>query len=594
MIAFLLLTLLFSLQSSPLYEAAAAVYYVKPTQPLNATCLSDHPCLTLNNYTANSERYFTSNSVFLFLSGNHELRSSINVSSICNLTLKPYIKGDTVILYRVISDPYTPVIMRFEALSGVAIINLTLESVSFAFENSFNITLTKLLFTVGPKVLHNSTNSAAISCTRSNLSLAECECLELHNECILSLNCEVFIHHFTFIQLYGSAFSLFGNSIVLQGNAMFLGKNSDNSDILFVDVAAIIGQKNSTVILNGTVTFNGFGRRGAISLMEHSHASILGNTSFSRCGGASVVEDDSVLHLNGTISFTDNYGGAIGMRGRARIHLNGDVTFTNNTNVARIGVAISLFESSGMSLTGYITFSNNFGRAISLVGSSSIHLTGYILFTNNFGGAISLSGSSCISITGDINFTNNTADIIGGAVALSGGSSIHLTGNITFTNNIASSGGAIYLSNGNGSHLNGDVIFTNNTASVSGGAIALSKSSTSINLNGDVDTSSCCSIYLNGDIVFTNNTARYGGAISLTDIGSIYLKGDVTFRSNSANTGGAISIADLSSITMQDNVTFIGNTAALYDGGAIVVLHPSNLNTILTLPKPDTTLALLT
>ena len=57
---------------SSLHLCGATVYYVKPTQPRNATCPSDNLCLILDDYAVNSERYFTSNSVFCFLSGYHQ------------------------------------------------------------------------------------------------------------------------------------------------------------------------------------------------------------------------------------------------------------------------------------------------------------------------------------------------------------------------------------------------------------------------------------------------------------------------------------------------------------------------------------------
>ena len=110
----------------PLHLCGAAVYYVRPTQPRNATCPGD-PCLALDEYAVSSERYFISNTAFLFLGGNHELSSSFNVSGIHNLTFKPYTDGNLVFVHPLIRNPHVPLTMRFKVVSDVTFVELNLK-----------------------------------------------------------------------------------------------------------------------------------------------------------------------------------------------------------------------------------------------------------------------------------------------------------------------------------------------------------------------------------------------------------------------------------------------------------------------------------
>ena len=61
-------------------------FYVVPTEPANASC-PGYPCLTINQYTKNSESYFKSNTVFTFLPG---IQRPLHIQSVQNVLLKTY------------------------------------------------------------------------------------------------------------------------------------------------------------------------------------------------------------------------------------------------------------------------------------------------------------------------------------------------------------------------------------------------------------------------------------------------------------------------------------------------------------------------
>ena len=72
----------------------ATEYYVRPTEPTNTSC-PGQPCLTINQYTNDSDHYFKSNTVFKFLLGTHELYQPVYIKNVSNVLLESYIINDT-------------------------------------------------------------------------------------------------------------------------------------------------------------------------------------------------------------------------------------------------------------------------------------------------------------------------------------------------------------------------------------------------------------------------------------------------------------------------------------------------------------------
>ena len=68
----------------------ATEYYVRPTEPTNTSC-PGQPCLTINQYTNDSDHYFKSNTVFKFLLGTHELAQPVALYNVENISLQAYI-----------------------------------------------------------------------------------------------------------------------------------------------------------------------------------------------------------------------------------------------------------------------------------------------------------------------------------------------------------------------------------------------------------------------------------------------------------------------------------------------------------------------
>ena len=62
-------------------------FYVRPTEPTNASCPAQ-PCLTLNQYTNDLEHYFKSNTVFRFLPGTHHIDRPVTIGNVHNMSLE--------------------------------------------------------------------------------------------------------------------------------------------------------------------------------------------------------------------------------------------------------------------------------------------------------------------------------------------------------------------------------------------------------------------------------------------------------------------------------------------------------------------------
>ena len=62
--------------------AAMPPYFVKPDDASSLHCPADQSCLTIDEYTQQIERYFTTGSIFVFLAGNHMLHYVIHLNSI--------------------------------------------------------------------------------------------------------------------------------------------------------------------------------------------------------------------------------------------------------------------------------------------------------------------------------------------------------------------------------------------------------------------------------------------------------------------------------------------------------------------------------
>lgn len=63
------------------------IQYVRPNASLE-DCPSEPQCLTLDQYIQNSSQYFTTGAIFVFLPGNHSLNTSLNITTVSNISFR--------------------------------------------------------------------------------------------------------------------------------------------------------------------------------------------------------------------------------------------------------------------------------------------------------------------------------------------------------------------------------------------------------------------------------------------------------------------------------------------------------------------------
>ena len=92
-----------------LSQCGATEYYVRPTEPTNTSC-PGQLCLTLSQYSNDSNLYFKSNTVFKFLPGTHLIDKPVHVRNIQNMSLESFHDR---------SDQYPHVVTRFNSVPKV-------------------------------------------------------------------------------------------------------------------------------------------------------------------------------------------------------------------------------------------------------------------------------------------------------------------------------------------------------------------------------------------------------------------------------------------------------------------------------------------
>ena len=73
------------LQIAVFSASTQAVHYVKSSSLISCP---GQPCLTLDQYNKQTETYFTTGSTFVFLAGNHTINTTVNLTSISEITLR--------------------------------------------------------------------------------------------------------------------------------------------------------------------------------------------------------------------------------------------------------------------------------------------------------------------------------------------------------------------------------------------------------------------------------------------------------------------------------------------------------------------------
>ena len=280
------LCVLSALLYTVLCASGTSVFYVHLAT--SDTC-PGHPCLLLSDYTHDTEEYFTSDTLFLFLEGEHDLSDLLVLDNITNLTLSRVSEIVTIVM---------------SAEAGVSC------------TNSQAIVMSSLMIEYRGKVKED-THSALLFSNSHSVLIADVDLTGFNEE-------SNDFHAISFNQSTGRITNCsFTSCHGLYGSAIYL-----SSSDLEVNFAGTSLYANNTVDFTGaaihaedsTLTFNG------------SHH-FLGNEA-DDCGGA-IYAATSIMHFNGdTVMYFDHNsaeeGGAICLE-ESDLTSNANVTFLGNS-----------------------------------------------------------------------------------------------------------------------------------------------------------------------------------------------------------------------------------------------------------------------
>ena len=507
------------------HGSAVTEYYVWSNT--SAACPTES-CLTFNEYVNDTETYFTSNTSFIFLEGEHYLDSALVVDGKSGITMRVSTNAGVTITL----SPNA--VIRFQdsqafVMSSLKIHNPGSDQYESALElvDSQNMQLVSITF---EKILEVVQPSRAVLVHKSTARLSDCS----------FLNGSLGIEDTFAANISGGAILIKYSTVEFLGRADFVGN------------LAATG--------------------GAIAAAD-SALSFSGNVSFARntaeCGGALYIQSSDV-QLLANIAFESNsaslFGGAIVVQHQSNLTAYGNLTCTSNT--AEAGGAIYIHSSDFQLLANIILEDNRAsvrGGAILAQNQSNLSISGDVAFSNNSarkGGAVYIEASD-VQLLSNTVFENNSANRLGGAIHTSEGR-LTLSGNITFTGNMATRGGGLALRTGAEvlCKNTSEVIFLRNTAEIGGAVYTVLSDlqllgntafeSNSATYSGGAIRATSGGISLYGNTTFTRNTAPRGGGMTLVGGARLHfllhIPLKVTFLRNVGETGGAIFTDDFTSL----------------------------------------------
>ena len=589
------------LQIAVFSASIQAIHYVKPSSLISCP---GQPCLTLDQYNQQTETYFTTGSTFVFLAGNHTINTTVNLTSISEITLRGERNSQVNILCLnrfgfLIQNVSNLSIEGLMFLSGNTTVALKIidsngvwiHNVAFQGSYSFIKTFTGLHIT-------SSDTITVTSCSFEGNAADNGGAIYVTTESNLTLNASRFIGNNATRD--GGAIYASGSNLTLSDN-MFSGNTARNGGAMYVTA-----ESNVTISDNAFTHNRAVGDGGAM-YSEDSIVSISGSTKNSSILSSegycrtcdmittipkSIPYEEVIMELNEALCathFTNNTaknGGAMSIE-NSTVLLSGSVIMFR-CNIADNGGAMYISLRSSVISNAYNLFFNSnkayySGGGFQMAFSNFHTEVGNMYFLHNSakvgGGGIN-ADNFLLLFSGNSYFIANIAGSVGGAVYSTG--SFTITASAIFIENTAILGGAINSVSGNFS-VSGDIKFVNNTARNCGGMIL--GYGGNIRLNdvsaiGNSNSALCIlqsSVIFSGIINISNNTGKEGGGIKVTTKNTqLYFKGSTVLYGNKAGLGGAIYSQFEIELTFSGDTLFSQNRADT-NGGA---LYSANTNII--------------
>ena len=576
------------------------VHYVKTVDSSPLSC-PGQPCLTLDQYNQQTETYFTTGSTFVFLAGNHTINTTVNLTSISEITLRGERNSQVNILclnrfgfiiqnvshlsieglvFLSASTTIGTVAMKIIDSNGVWIHNV-------GFQGSFIKTLRGLHIT-------SSDTITVTSCSFEGNSAHDGGAIYVTAESNLTLNASRFIVNIA---------TRHGGAIYASGSNLTLSDNMFSGNIAGIGGAMYVTAESSVTISDNAFTHNRAVFDGGAIYSKYSIVSIYGSTKNSSILSSegycrtcdlittipkSIPYEEVIMELNEAFCathFTNNTatraGGAVVIDSSTVLFSGSVIMFRYNS--AQNGGAIFIDLRSRVTSNAYHLFFNS-NKALDRGGGFQMRFSDFHTEVGNMyflynsatqGGGIYYADGFLLLLSGNSYFIANRAESgyfnKGGGLAISGSFTITFA---LFIENSAAFGGGIYTG-GNFSAL-GEIYFFNNTALICGGAmkinhgvnVCLNNVSAIANSNSALCISES-NVTFSGRINISNNTGTEGGGIQVVPKNNhIYFTGSTVLYGNKAGLGGAIYLPFGTELTFSGDTLFSHNTADT-NGGAI-------------------------
>ena len=506
---------MFVLALSPTF-ALSAEYCVKPSTPpatetIHQNVVLDDPCLVFNDYIADPERYFKSNTTFKFLPGIHDVNQTLTVKNRDNIKLVRALvtinRSDISIMS---SNKSVHIVFQNHSnirIEGMSFYLCALEArIGLRFINGTNLTLYNILLNQpcdGTFVL-TAEITFHVNVNLSYISTSSSPTAHMHQTPIFLLGNVLNIHVDHFEPAYDPITKeLYYVNLQISNDYQY---PSFQLAEYFIDIEysyfcnALYFELGSSTDINITITITNFKFHACRNSLSDKESGIL--FSFGDCRHQNT--NYSIVIENSTISGTPNGIGVYYLPGSSSMlvkncnitdnaaHNNSVIDFQGVHATAAVAIISCQQEPFGY-ISPHYRFENVFfERNMYLTPLSSI-----AIFP-----ALSITGSS-------VNFLNCHFHSNRGTALYIQSSNISFEGNITFFNNTGYDGGAIYISGLSfltaSQHSDyTSIMFKDNYAEHTGGAILVATSNS-------LGVTKCflkdCAL----NLFFTNNTARLGG-----------------------------------------------------------------------------------
>ena len=381
---------------------AQSTYYVTPTPE---TPCPGEPCRTLSEYVAQMGQYFTSNTTFMFLSGNHTLEKSVLIEEQTNLSLIGESSSPAQVTSRIVcSQP--------ASVSFCNVSKLLIDSLAFISCGKTNI---------GPAVILNfAPNAILTNCLFQNNTNVNDFGRVGGALAVIDSN-PVEISESTFI---GNTIKFYsgGGIFLLYSKAVLTGNTYINNDCSGWG-GGVYSQTSIVNITDSTFMHNTASYGGAIEAYNNSSVSVtlstvMNNTAGKLGGGVDLFRSEA-LYSNNTFMYNfAESGGAFSVTGRrAKLLVVENVFSGNHANDSGGGG----FISSGSVTLEKNCFMNNCavynggGLFVNQDDLVFVTLTKNSFVTNRGSGwVVFLNTTDAATFTDNV-FVNNTGNVLYGS-----------------------------------------------------------------------------------------------------------------------------------------------------------------------------------